>query len=64
MFSESLDAVVCDPFRFLRVANKEFHFLLEIREVPFNFDEILIGAIGDEDVVIMLDPLQFVHDYH
>lgn len=62
--AEHLDVVVGDAFSFFWVIEQVLHGRGEIGKVAFYFDEVLIGAVAAEEVVVMLDPLQFVgHDY-
>jgi hypothetical protein len=58
---ECFDAVVCNPLRFFRVCEKLQNLRLEIREVSFNFDVVLLRAAGNKKVVVVLDPLQLVN---
>jgi hypothetical protein len=44
------------------VIEEIFHGVAEVREVTLDFDEVLVGAVGAEKVVVMLDPLEFVAD--
>lgn len=62
MIPKSPNAVVCDPFCFFGIGNEVFNLLLEIREISLHFHEILVGAISDEEIMVVLDPLHFVND--
>ena len=63
-FAEDLNAVVCDAFCFLGVVEEVLHCGAEVAEVAFYFDEVLVRTIATEQVVVVLDPLQFVRDDH
>jgi len=60
MASESPDTVVCYSLRLFRVCDEILDFLFEVGEVSFDFDEVLVGTVGSEEVVMVLDPLHFV----
>ena len=62
MVSESPDTIVCYSLRLFRVCDEILDFLFEVGEVSFDFDEVLVGAIGSEEVVMVLDPLHFVDE--
>jgi hypothetical protein len=40
------------------------HRAFEVREIPLYFDEVLFGAVGQEEVVVVLNPLQLMTDDH
>ena len=40
------------------------HRAFEVGEISLDFDEVLVGAVGKEEVVVVLDPLQFMTDNH
>jgi hypothetical protein len=42
------------------VTQQIVHRAREVREIPLDFDEVLFGAVGQEEVVVMLNPLQFM----
>ena len=63
-FAEDLDVVVGDAFCFFWVVEQVFHGGGEVREVAFYLDEVLVGAVGAEKVVVVLNPLQFVRHNH
>lgn len=60
--AESLDAIVCNALGLFGVREQIFHGCLEVGKVSFDFDIVLCRTICDEEVVMMLDPLQFVAD--
>jgi hypothetical protein len=62
MVPKNPDIVIRDTPCFFRVGNEVFNFLLEIREISFHFDKVLIGAVSNEMVVVVLNPLQFVYE--
>jgi hypothetical protein len=62
MISKSPDAIVGDSFCFFRMGDQVLDFLLEVGEIPFDLDEVLVGAIGNKKIVMMLNPLHFVND--
>ena len=39
-----------------------FDLLFETEETPFHLNEDLVRAVGREEVVVVLDPLQFVDE--
>lgn len=55
-------AVFGDPLGFRIVVQEVFHFFVEIREVAFNFHDVLVYAFGNEEVGVGLDPFWFVND--
>ena len=62
MISESSNAVVCDSFCFFWVGDEMFDLHFEIGEIPFHLNEVLVRAVGRKEVVVVLDPLQFVDE--
>lgn len=58
--AECPHAVVCDALRRPRVAQQRLHLIRQIVEVAFHFDVVLIGTVGYEKVVVVLDVLKFV----
>ena len=62
MISKSPDAVVGDSLCFFWMGDKVLDLFLEIGEISFDFNEILIVAVGSEEIVVVLDPLQFVDE--
>lgn len=46
------------------VVNEGLDLVGEIAEVSLNFDVILFRPGGDEEVVVVLDVLEFVGDYN
>jgi hypothetical protein len=42
------------------VVQQVFHGRGEIGKVAFYFDKVLVRTVGAEEVVVVLDPLQFV----
>lgn len=56
-----LDAVLGDLARLVGVLEQVGHFLGEVGEVALDLDVVLQRAGGDEEVVVVLDVLQFVN---
>ena len=60
--SKSLDTIIRDAFRELWIRKKMIHSHFEVRKISFNFNIILIGTIGKQEIVVVLNPLQPVGD--
>lgn len=60
--AERSDRIVRDALRLGRVREQARHRVREVGEVALDFDVVLRGAVGAEQVVVVLDVLQFVGD--
>ena len=58
--AKSLHTVISDALRLLRVCEEIVHSGGEIGEVALDFDVILLGTGCEEQVVVVLDPLQLM----
>jgi hypothetical protein len=58
--SESLDTIVGNSLCFGVVIEKLVHFGVEVGEIAFDLDYVLILAVCDEEVGVWFDPVGFV----
>lgn len=60
--TESLDRIVGNPLRLGGIGEQVSHLVGQVGEVALDFDVVLRLAVGAEEVVVVLDVLQFVGD--
>ena len=58
--AEGLDAIVRDSRRGLSVVHEELDLLGEVTEVSLHFNVVLAGPAGHEEIVVVLNVLQFM----
>lgn len=51
-----------DSLGFGVVFEEMFHFLVEVRKIAFDLDDVLIGTVGDEEVGVWFYPVGIVDD--
>jgi len=61
-FAEDSDVVIRDALRLLGVRKEIVHGVGQIGEVALDLDKVLLLAGREEEVVVVLDPLEFVRD--
>lgn len=61
-FAEGLDTVVGDAAGGIGIVDEWLDLVGEIAEVALDFNVVLVGPGRDEEVVVVLDVLEFVRD--
>lgn len=56
-FAEGSHAVVGDSFGGKGVVDKGFEFVAEVAEITLDFNKVLFGTAGDQQVMVVLDEL-------
>lgn len=63
MFSKGLDVIARDSSRLFWVRYQVVHLCLEIGEIALNLYKVLLCAVGNQKVMMMLNPLHLMYNY-